>query len=144
MIYKPEGFALYELLPRSFHEKYKSYEDKLWLMFDYRMLWTLSQLRKRYGTTIMNTWWWMGKHQYRGWRPWNCEVGAMLSQHKFGRAADCVFKRVTAEEVREDIKAQPDHPDFHYITCLEEDTNWLHFDCRDWLREEHGILIVRP
>ena len=44
LIYKPEGFELYELLPKDFYEQYyPQYGEKLWLMFDQRMLWTQEQ-----------------------------------------------------------------------------------------------------
>ena len=149
MIYKPEGFELYELLPKDFYEQYyPQYGEKLWLMFDQRMLWTQEQLRKIYGTTVMNTWWWGGNNQYRGWRPWPCldeegnPIGAELSQHKFGRAGDSKFKHYTAEEVRKDIKKDPWRYEFRFITCLEEDVSWLHQDCRAWDKQRNGLLLV--
>ena len=106
-MYKANHFKLYELLPRWFYERNKHLGDKLWLMFDDRVLWTADQLWKLYGPTVVaNDWYWGGSNQYRGWRPWNCKVGANLSQHKFGRALDQKFKYATAEEVRQKIKKE--------------------------------------
>jgi len=143
-MYKSEHFELYELLPEYFYGVHKHKGDTLWLMFDDRVLWTADQLWKLYGPTVIaNDWYWGGKNRYRGWRPWNCEIGADLSQHKFGRALDQKFKYVTAKEVRQDIKNDPWKDEFKYITCIEDNTNWLHFDVRNWLKEQHGLLIIK-
>ncbi len=91
-----------------------------------------------------NTWFWGGQHQYRGWRPWDCEVGAFLSQHKFGRSFDLVPVDLHAEEIRKDIKKDPNQNEFKYITCIEDGIGWLHFGTRNWNRTKHGILYVKP
>lgn len=54
-----------------------------------------------------------------------------FSQHTFGRAADCIFKDFTAEQVRQDIRDNPLHADFKLIGSIELDVNWLHFDVRN-------------
>ncbi len=144
-MYKTKHFKLYELLPKDFYEKYKHREDRLWFMFDARMLWTADQLWELYGPTVIaNDWYWKGNNQYRGWRPWDCEIGAEFSQHKFGRALDQKFKHATAEEVRLDIKANPWRHEFRYITALEDNVKWLHFDCRNWSKSKYGLLIINP
>jgi hypothetical protein len=141
MIYKPKYFQIYELLPQAFLEANAGQGDLLWLMFDRRVLWTADRLRERYGPMQANTWYWGGKHQYRGWRPWNCSIGAFLSQHKFGRAEDLVPLKYDVQKIREDIVTERDNPDFQHITCLEDNIPWLHFDTRNWT---NGILIVNP
>ena len=144
MIYKPRNFELYELLPRKFYIDNSYQGDRLWFMFDGRMLWTQQRLREYYGCKfVMNTWWWGGKHQYRGWRPWKCKVGAMLSQHKFARAGDSVPLEVSADEIRNDILTK-DREEFQYITCIEMDVDWLHFDVRNHQKDKFGILKVYP
>lgn len=141
-MYIPKHFKAYELLPKDFYESHTIKGDQLWWMFDSRILITGDALRERYGKILMNTWFWGGAHQYRGWRPFDCEIGAELSQHKFGRACDWEFVDVTAEEVRQDIKKHPGQ--FPYVTCIEEGVSWLHGDCRNWDRNKHGILYVNP
>ena len=91
-----------------------------------------------------NTWYWGGNNQYRGWRPWDCPVGAFLSQHKFGKAIDLVPTDVHAEEIRKDIKKDQNQNEFKYLTCIEEGVGWFHGDCRNWNRTKHGILYVKP
>jgi hypothetical protein len=144
MIYKPKYFQLYELLPRDFYEENKHLGDRLWLIFDQRMLWTLDQIREHYGKIIVNDWYWGGDNEYGGWRPFDCEVGAALSQHKFGRAADPKPQECTAEEIRQDVKnASSISHIFKYITCIEEGVPWFHFDVRNW-DKKNGILIIHP
>ena len=144
-MYKANHFKLYELLPRWFYERNKHLGDRLWLMFDDRALWTADQLWELYGPTVIaNDWYWGGNNRYRGWRPWNCKVGADLSQHKFGRALDQKFKYATAEEVRQDIKKDPWKDEFQYIKSIEDNVSWLHFDTRNWDKQRYGLLIVRP
>ncbi|KKM14746.1 hypothetical protein LCGC14_1702990, partial [marine sediment metagenome] len=67
-------------------------------------LYTADQIREHYGKMAANTWWWGGAHQYRGFRPFDCIIGAYLSQHKFGRGLDLVPAECSAKEIREDIK----------------------------------------
>lgn len=153
MIYKPKDFILGELVPKKFYEEnYPKYKDNLWFIFDKKFLLTLQLLRNRYGKVFMNSWKWGGKDQYRGFRPWDCEIGAKLSQHKFGRAGDPYFQNVTADEVREDLfkKQKEDRIQgsvFEYITCIEDGSiakTWFHFDVRNWKTEKDGILVVKP
>ena len=144
-MYKTKHFKLYELLPRGFYEAHRHEEDRLWFMFDARMLWTADRLWDLYGPTVIaNDWKWGGNNQYRGWRPWDCEVGADLSQHKFGRALDQKFRHAAAEEVRRDIKNDPWKSEFRYITALEDGVSWLHWDVRNWSKSKYGLLIIKP
>lgn len=109
-------------------------------MFDDRMLWTADKLRERYGRTTINNWWWGGKNQYRGWRPFDCEVGAEISQHKFGRAGDSLFS-LPAEEIRQDILNNESDDIFKHISVIEKDVGWLHCDCRN-TRNKDGISLI--
>ncbi len=103
------------------------YEDRLWQVLDVRILQTYDQLRKRFGKVVMNTWKWGGKHQYRGWRPFDCPIGAKLSQHKFARAGDGIFIETPIREVRSAVLKG----EFKYVTAVERDVPWLHIDCRN-------------
>ena len=137
MDYIPKFFQPYELVPRSTYELLKDRPWIIWQLFDNRVLYIGDRIRKRYGKMVANTWYWGGKHQYRGWRSSGCPVGARWSQHRFGRAEDLVPVEVTAEEIRQDIKAGED---FSGITCIEDGVDWLHFDVRNY----KGLLIVTP
>lgn len=141
-MYIPKHFIIQELLPMAFFKEYESYGERLWYLFDDRVLWTADQLREIYGGMIVNTWHKGGKIQFRGWRPWDCKTGALMSQHKFGRALDLMPMKPTAKIIRRDILADPTRPEFKYITCIEEGTSWLHFDVRNFDRVNRGILVV--
>jgi len=144
-MYKPDHFKIQEVVPKLFFHKYHAkYGIRLFGVFDDRALWTGDRLRELYGKVLMNTWLWGGEHQYRGFRPRDCTIGAELSQHRFGRAEDLFFISTSAEKVRQDILANPDQHESQYITAIELNTFWLHFDCRNWDKKKHGILTFKP
>lgn len=131
-MYIPEYFKLYELFPEDFYNANKHRGNDLFWLIDDRVLWTLDQLRERYGPVYINNWYWGGNNQYGCFRPFDCEIGAEWSQHKFGRAGDPKFKEVDAEEIRQDILSNPWDIEFEHIACLEMNISWLHFDVRNW------------
>lgn len=133
MDYIPEHFKPYELVPKTIFRTVS--EKVIWFLFDPRILYVADHIRKRYGKMIANTWYWGGEHQYRGWRPLRCKIGAVYSQHRFGRAIDLVPVEVTVDEIRQDIKRGEN---FHFISCIEEGVSWLHVDVRNY----KGLLIV--
>lgn len=139
----PDCFELYELVPKDTYYQSR-YVSRLWGLFDDRLLKTIHNLRRRYGKMAMNTWYWGGEHQYRGWRNENCPIGAKLSQHKYGRAGDLVPVFITAKEIRKDILNDPWHDDFKHISCVEMEVPWLHIDCRNRDKRANGILQVYP
>jgi len=144
MMFIPDGIKLYEVLPHYFYDaNYPKYQDVLWMMFDYRLLITAHRLRKRYGVVYLNNWYWGGDKQYRGWRPLDTGIGAHLSQHKFGRALDMVFKDATADEIRNNILNSPYSDDHKFICGVEMDVGWLHIDSGNRNRhhvEIHGMM----
>ena len=144
-MYIPDHFKIYELVPKDIYESYPVKKHiNLWFLFDDRVLYTQDRLRKRYGKMICNTWFWGGEFQYRGWRPQDCEYGTLLRQHKRGGGIDSAPQETAVEAIRQDILADPWHDDFKYITCIEENTSWLHVDCRNWDKKRNGIFIVKP
>lgn len=143
-MYIPKHFKLYELFPKDFYQEFKHEGDKMWWLLDDRGLMTLDMLRDRYGKVFMNNWYWGGDKQYRGYRPPDTRIGAEWSQHKFGRGFDSKFADLNAEDIRQDILNDPFDPDFEYITCIEMNVSWLHFDVRNWDKAKNGILKVSP
>ena len=154
-MYKPKHFTLQEFLPEDYYKvMFPLYGERLWTVFDVRVLVTADKLRELYGPIVMNTWHSQsmrekyGRHQWRGYRdsasPYvyhEKSVYGNISQHRFGRAADLVFLKVSAEKVREDILANPLKKEFHFINAIEKDTSWLHFDVRNQLKGKNGILV---
>ena len=128
-------------------KKYGRSPHYLWGMLNPLALWTADALRERFGTTTINSWLWGGRYKESGLRDFNTTTGAKLSQHKFGNADDCKFKNATPEEVRQDIKANPDRDCYKFITCVEEGTKtWFHFDVRNHENVEvleSGLVICR-
>lgn len=128
-------FALPELLPKDFYAAhYPKYGDRLWLIFDARILMAADALRERYGRMLCNTWHAGGDLQYRGFRPPGCTVGAALSQHRFARALDLSPIELTAEELRQDLrrnfyKGKDPLDGRNRITRIEDGVDWLHIDC---------------
>lgn len=140
MYFKPYRIELYELIPESmYRDLYPRYQDRLWSIFPIQGLVTLDRLRKKYGPMYLNNWYWGGQHQYRGWRPTQCTVGSVLSQHKFSNAFDVVFKNLGAEEIRDRVLLNPDAEEFMYISCIEKDVSWFHMDFRQTMSMESDI-----
>ena len=106
--------------------------QRAWQLLDVRGLMTLDRLRRRYGRMTINDWLWGGKNESRGLRTPESKWFSEFSQHTFGRGFDVIFHDgVTAEQVRQDILAEPDHPDFEFIMSIELGVSWLHFDIRN-------------
>jgi hypothetical protein len=133
-------FAAQELVPP---EIYNELGDRaVILCIDDRVMETLRQLRLDYGPVIVNDWKWGGEYRYRGYRPHSCKQGATWSQHRFGRAADCVFKDADVATVRADVlrKAKAGHAVYSMIRGIEDGVSWFHFD----FRNEISIQVFRP
>jgi len=125
-MYKCEHFKIQELVPPA---GYDDRGEKAWELLDERALRTLDDLRNDYGTCIVNNWANGGKRMWSGLRTTESPYYSPYSQHTFGRAFDCIFTKVTAEEIRQDIiKSRRFYP---YICGMELGTSWLHFDCRN-------------
>jgi hypothetical protein len=127
-MYKCEYFKIYELVPKAYYEGYPEY--KLWWLFDDRALMTLDLLRKQYGKIVANDWYFGGIYQERGIRPEDSITGALFSQHKYGRAFDLKFKDIPVGVVRQDCIAKR-YDCFKYITAIEIEVSWFHFDTRN-------------
>lgn len=137
MHYRPRHFRLEELVdPDTFQAR----GERAWELLDTGALITLDQLRVRFGRCIVNDWHSGGELKLSGFRPANSPIGAKWSQHKHGRAFDCKFSDIKAEDVRRDIIEHED--DFPYLTVLERGVNWVHFDTRNHNRV--GIWLVNP
>lgn len=140
MTYRPEHFALHELVPP---EILRSRGDAGWELLDPGALVTLDALRTQFGSLTVNNYEWGGRYRESGLRSAESRTGARYSQHKYGRAFDCKFKRATPQEVYAYILATPEQ--FPHLTTLEDieaTPTWLHFDTRN--NATPGIRVVRP
>jgi hypothetical protein len=104
-------------------------ESGLYLLMDWRILWTMDALRKRYASPItINDYHAGGKFTQRGFRD-DPGTGAEYSQHRFGRACDFDIKGVPAEAFREAVRAKRLRDELQYITRIEDGVGWCHIDC---------------
>lgn len=158
--YIPQYFIIEELLPPpiflpvQFRTEFYRQSQALFRLFDYRVLLTLDRLRKRYGLCVVNNWYmydassWndLSSHMFRfaGWRPVNCEDGAMLSEHKFFRAMDCKFRNVTPNEIWLEMQQKVNAPEFEYIQRIEafDGMIWFHFDMGHHDRYGETVKVI--
>ncbi len=128
-MYTPKKFRTEEFVPP---RVYRERGEKSLELLDARMLLTCDLLRIRYGRIKINDWVWGGNYEWSGLRTPDSTWYRVYSQHSYGRAGDLKFETdVTAEEVRQDILANPDLDCFKYIGSIELGTSWLHFDTRN-------------
>lgn len=137
--YYPKYFDVKELVSERMYKFYGvlalAFLDK-WLLKD------IDNLRSYIGSPFyVNNWSYGGTADSRGYRdPYDPE-GAILSQHKFGRAIDFTVKGMEAEEVRQVIiKNKNDYPN---IYRLEKKVNWVHADRHPNYKTER-ITLFNP
>lgn len=141
-MYKCKYFRLEELVPPELFEEYSSKGQayKLWWIFDRNTLYVADRLREDYGPMTCNDWLWDGERVNSGFRPFNLsDLGASLSQHKFGRALDLIPTQVHPDRIREDIRNKKS-PYMEKIQAIESNISWLHFD----MRNNKGNLMEFP
>jgi len=143
MIYIPKYFGIKELTPPEMGSiiQRNGVEWAFATLFDPHLLITLDYLRGQFGVMICNDWVLGGRNTYRGFRPDGCGVGAVYSQHRFGRAADLITTTSSPDEIRGEILNNPDSARYKYIGGLELGTSWLHIDTR---QRRDGIVTFRP
>lgn len=164
VVFKPEHFSIHELVPPDLYDKYVTKLNKesyLWGLFDKYVLWSADQLRKKYGSTIVNNWKSGGGAKASGFRHENDGTGAGLSQHKVGRALDLKFTRADPQDiirymvslglhVSGDWRTNPDprYDPFRYITTVErtfgggKPCTWLHIDTRMYTSGNGALIIL--
>jgi hypothetical protein len=131
-MYHPTYFNIWEMVPPAMGKLVESRGAYVTfnILFDERLLRTIDMLRNEFGRMQVNTWKNGGVFEYRGFRPSGCDIGARLSQHRFGRAADLIPLDSDVEHIREEILNRPNSVHFKHIGGLELDVSWLHVDVR--------------
>jgi hypothetical protein len=135
---------LQELVPGAI---YTQWGNRSQMFVDPRVVNFLQGIRNRFNAgVIINTWHNGGSFHNRGFRDPRTGVGGLLSQHRFGRAADLhLSSGPSVQEIYADIMANQTWYMDQGITTVEEITHtptWLHVDCR-WTGEDK-IRIVKP
>lgn len=108
-------------------------------------------IRDRWGKTMWINTWAIDDHPEdwddRGLRlPWS-NVGATYSQHKYGGAIDFNIEGVACDEVRADIKQNPQTYRRFGLTTIESGeyaTSWVHADTRWVDLPDDEIKVVTP
>lgn len=126
-MYTCQHFKIQELVPPHVFE---ARGEKAWELLDVRALITLDAIRSRYGATIVNDYDNGGARKWSGLRTGESPYFSPYSQHTFGRAFDCIFLEAEVQDVREDVIKNREKW-FPYITGLELNVSWLHFDVRN-------------
>jgi hypothetical protein len=148
MSYRPKYFALNEVIPATIIAERG---ERAWQLMDDRILMGADWLREKFGPAIIN-----GRFNGKvftesGLRdPFDTtSKSAKWSQHKFGRAVDMKFLKVTPKEVYDYIIRNPGEARANGITTLEDIAftgTWLHCDCRALpdTFPDNGVLVVKP
>jgi hypothetical protein len=148
MSYHPKYFALNEVIPPTIIAERG---ERAWSLMDDRILQGADWLRETFGPAVIN-----GKYGGKvftesGLRdPFDTtSKSAKWSQHKFGRALDLKFTKVSVKEVYDYILANQPEARSHGITTVEDIAftgNWLHIDARKLPETfpDNGILVVKP
>lgn len=139
-----KNFILQEFVPKSVFNRFGA--NSMWFI-DTRIIEVAQFFRDRYNLPItINDWYKGGKRTLSGFRPPTSKVGASLSQHKFGRAADLKWlnqNTITIDEIREDIRKNQRLFRDIGLTAVEEGTDtWLHIDIRDAVMDFDKILFI--
>jgi hypothetical protein len=88
----------------------------------------------------INDWAWGGTNQFRGFRSGGCNIGAALSQHRFGRGLDLIPKDTHPKKIRADIIEDQMGQSYKDVGGLEMGISWLHIDTR--ARNSEGEIIL--
>ena len=147
-MYQCKHFDIRELVsPEAYHDR----GSRCWELLDDRMLRELDRIRDSFGPMVVNTWHSDNLKRAYGLRQWSglrtmgywvkeamcsserldavAKYKRYYSQHKYGRAFDCLFKDHSAQDVRESLKATPEV--YKGVKAMEEGVSWLHIDSRN-------------
>jgi hypothetical protein len=141
-MYKLKHFAISELVDRPTFEKYLGRYGSAandWIqgnILDERLMRLIDVLWEDFNTNLpgwsmtINNWMWGGPREYSGWRSPDCELGASMSQHRFGRAVDIIPSGLSAEGIRSHLVCNQNITRYQDIGGLELSVSWLHIDVR--------------
>ena len=125
-----KNFSLEEFVPKKYIDWYGTTVSMGFI--DKRIVQVVQFFRNRYNKPIVINGEFGGlTFTESGVRSFNTQTGAMMSQHKFGRAADMKWIGMDADEVRADIINNYEKFVSKGLTTVEKNTDtWIHVDCR--------------
>jgi len=123
-------FFLDEFVPQEIYRKYGA--KPIWFV-DKRIVDVAQFLRDHFNQPLTNNDWMDGGlRNYSGFRTPDVQIGATLSQHKYGRAIDIHVKGITPEEIRHEIRNNSHYFFQGGVRAVEMDTpTWVHIDIRE-------------
>ena len=149
------NFNLKELVPKQVYNYFGV--NAIWFL-DPDLLHLLQFMRIYFEQSMkINDWSYGGTMQYRGFRPdpfyydkqedgtYKDKRKGKYSQHRYGRAIDCSFSKMSAEEARQEIMANEEMWLDAGLTTIEDGAyspTWLHFDIRN--TGLNNIKVVKP
>lgn len=159
MYFVPKYFNPYEIFSKKVIKKHSIggvILNSIWRLMDSKTLWTADKLREEFGSIIINDYSFKGNNQQRGFRDpmelidlehykktlqFKTYFSSFTSQHCFGRALDMSTKKVLVKDARTYIIKNKKKEVFKYITAIEKKVSWLHFDTRNFKKEQKGFLL---
>jgi len=138
-----KNFILQEFIHKHTYDTFQ--DNSIWFI-DNRIITIAQAIRDHFGKPMLiNDWHLQGRLNNRGFRPPGSDVGAKLSQHRFGRALDFNVLGLDVREVYHEIKGD----DYFFkelgITAMENIKNtpsWVHVDIRFTGRDK--LFIFTP
>ena len=126
---------------------FSKWGENAWNFIDNRLIETIIVVRRDILKVplVCNDWCFGGSHKQRGLRT-NLSVtvkektdkGVLyLTQHSFGKAVDFVSSKMTAEKMRELIRANQSK--LPYPIRMETGTSWLHIDVMEMVNQTTKI-----
>lgn len=138
-----KDFILQEFVPS---EIYTQFGDKSIWFIDPKIPVIVQALRDIFGVpVVINNWHTGGHYNNSGYRTPKCTEGALLSQHRFGRAADLKPSGMTIRAAMDKVKENYPMLKELGLTTVENIAStptWLHIDTR-WTGLD-DLLIVNP
>lgn len=125
-MYTPKHLTIDEIAPRCLYDLVTD-KDQLFNMFDEQLLIGADWLRNRYGPMACNNWKQGGAFEWSGFRTIGSPHYSPGSMHSVGKALDLKFSKISAAEIRADLRKLEYVP---HITRIEDDVTWLHIDTK--------------
>jgi len=127
---------------------FKTYGDRSSIFVDKRILEIYIVLKDKYKIApTINNYHLGGQLQNRGFRIPTSIVGALFSQHKFGRAEDFNISGWKSKDLWNDIISNPQFLIDVGCTTIEDinfTPTWVHLDCRNLDKIITELLVVKP
>ena len=126
-MYIPKHLIIQEIVPHDLYDMFKE-PAQLFALFDEQVLMGADWLRNRYGPMTCNNWHLGGDFKWSGFRTTESPHYSATSMHSVGKALDLKFSKMSAAEIRADLRKLEYVP---HIKRIEDDVAWLHIDVKE-------------